>query len=233
LAYRYAIYFSPQNTPLSRFGARVLGVDVHRGTQVEQFVLASLPTDRMFEITQTARGYGFHATLKAPFRIAEGASEADLLEAFSAFCDHHAAADLPGLTVQNVRGYLAIVPSHQTSNLRSLERAIVVEFDRFRAPMNEQERAKRNPESLSERQLQHLDIFGYPFVMDDFFFHMTLSNRIGGQPFEMMLHAEMQDQFEKSVPKPDVRLDSLSLVAQPEPDEPFQVIQTRALAGAE
>ena len=44
---------------------------------------------------------------------------------------------------------------------------------------------------------------------------------------------EMQDQFEKSVPKPDVRLDSLSLVAQPEPDEPFQVIQTRALAGAE
>src|SRR6266436_2078374 len=74
---RYAIYFVPApDTALYRFGAGALGYDCFTGADMA--TLDTLPVDAgaWRELTREPRRYGFHATLKAPFRLAEGRTEA-------------------------------------------------------------------------------------------------------------------------------------------------------------
>ena len=71
---RYAIYFAPRpRRALARFGAAWLGWDAEAGADRDGPELAGLPRPRA-EIVATPRRYGFHATLKAPFRLARGAT---------------------------------------------------------------------------------------------------------------------------------------------------------------
>ena len=51
-------------------------------------------------------------------------------------------------------------------------------FDAYRAPMLPEERAQRVAQGLTRGQLGHLDRWGYPFLFEDFQFHMTLTGRL-------------------------------------------------------
>ena len=231
MAYRYAIYFCPENTALARFGARVLGVDVHRAAApVDQFYLNALSRQEFATLTEKARGYGFHATLKAPFRLAQGQTKKALIAAFQAFCASAEAATLPQTSVKNLHGFLAIMPAYQPESLQVLERNIVTYFEAFRAPLNEEERARRQPDRLSERQCAYLDQFGYPFVFEEFSFHMTLSARLTSSLSGMALHAELQDLYERLVAQPDQAIDSLTLAIQDHPNAPFHALTSCKLA---
>ena len=231
MAYRYAIYFCPENTALARFGARVLGVDVHRAAApVDQFDLNALSRQEFATLTEKARGYGFHATLKAPFRLAQGQTENALIAAFQAFCASAEAATLPQTSVQNLHGFLAIMPAYQPESLQVLERDIVTYFEAFRAPLNEEERARRQPDRLSERQCAYLDQLGYPFVFEEFRFHMTLSARLTSSLSGMALHAELQDLYERLVAQPDQAIDGLTLAIQDHPNAPFHALTSCKLA---
>ena len=64
---RYAIYYLPPAGALADFGARWLGWDVRRGAAAVQLDLPGLR-----DATEAPRKYGFHGTLKPPFRLAEG-----------------------------------------------------------------------------------------------------------------------------------------------------------------
>ncbi len=59
-----------------------------------------------------------------------------------------------------------------------LEHDIVDMFDHFRAPLDEAELARRLRAPLTPRQRAYLDRYGYPYVHDEFRFHMTLSGRV-------------------------------------------------------
>ena len=52
------------------------------------------------------------------------------------------------------------------------------EFDSFRAPLSAEDRERRKPSTLTCRQRGNLDSWGYPYVMDDFRFHMTLTGKL-------------------------------------------------------
>src|SRR6516164_4703887 len=54
----------------------------------------------------------------------------------------------------------------------------VMAFDRFRRPLTAHERGQRLGAGLSQRQIENLDRWGYPYVFEDFRFHLTLTGPI-------------------------------------------------------
>ncbi len=173
---RYAVYYAP---PAGEFAARAsqwLGWDPATGRVLTPPDLG-LPAE---EITRDPRKYGFHGTIKPPFRLAEGQSEAGLREALAGLSARLAPVVLSGLSLKSLGGFLALVPEGDTAPLLALAAGVVRDLDRFRAALNAAEIAKRRPERLAPRQRELLDAFGYPFVMEEFRFHLTLTDRLAG-----------------------------------------------------
>jgi putative phosphonate metabolism protein len=170
---RYAIYFVPAaETALYRFGSAVLGYDAYTGDNVPLPATAAPDwSDRIRE----PRVYGFHATLKPPFRLADGTSFADLTAAFDAFATSQSTIEAGPLQVRAIGAFIALMPAAPCPPLDRLAGACVRHFDRFRAPLTERERERRLAAPLTERQTGNLERWGYPYVLDDFRFHMTLT----------------------------------------------------------
>lgn len=174
---RYAIYFTPPPGPLAAFGASWLGWDTGTGQPVAYPDIAGLPCP-VAEITETPGRYGLHATIKPPFRLAGGCCEADLIGALEAFCAQHGAATAEKPELARMGRFLALVPADSTGALNGLAAAVVRDLDGFRAPPGEAELARRRKAGLSARQERHLLSWGYPYVMEDFRFHITLTGRL-------------------------------------------------------
>lgn len=167
MAHRYAVYAVPEpGHALETAAARWLGRDPRGG--------ACAPGAADDDLLADARRYGFHGTLKAPFRLAEGAREADLAAAAEAL----AGPALPvALAVSDDLGFPALRPAAPAPALDALAARCVRDLDRLRAPPTPDELARRKPERLSPRQRELLSRWGYPYVLDEFRFHMTLGAR--------------------------------------------------------
>ncbi|MGY0570021.1 DUF1045 domain-containing protein [Bradyrhizobium sp. RDM12] len=176
---RYAIYFAAgADNALSRFGAELLGYDAYTGDEVSfpQDVLHVAPDWR--DITADPRKYGFHGTLKAPMALVSGKTEAELKAACATFADKTRPMPVIQPVVDAISGFIAVVPAAPVDALHQLAADCVRDFDSFRPPLTAEERARRKPENLSERQRAYLDRWGYPYVMEEFRFHMTLTGRL-------------------------------------------------------
>lgn len=175
---RYALYALPAaGGELKRLADAWIGRDPDVGEPVPHPIVEGLPPERLAAITAAPRRYGFHGTLKAPFALAPGAEAGALRDDLEAF----AAARAPfavRLKIADVDGFLALVPAEDSDELLELAADCVREFDRFRAPLSDDERARRRPESLSGREREHLERWGYPYVLDAFRYHMTLTDRL-------------------------------------------------------
>jgi len=156
---RYALYLAPPpDSDLWRFGCRVLGRDAATGATIEGFAPAGCTPQAWRDIAAEPRRYGFHATLKAPFRLREGRTLEGLERRLETFVQSVQAFDLGGLGVSSLRigsgdfGFVALTPLRAPANLAALEALALAEFDDFRAPPGEAEIARRRPERLSDRQ---------------------------------------------------------------------------------
>jgi putative phosphonate metabolism protein len=192
---RYAIYFAPApGGDLDRFGAGLLGYDafVGRDLPFPDPVTEAVPD--WHELTRDPRQYGFHATLKAPFALRPGSGEAELIAACEAFAA--TARPIPVITpvVQPISGFIAVVPAEASDQLNQLAADCVRDFDGFRAPLRAEDRARRNPHALTAAQVEHLDRWGYPYVMEEFRFHMTLTGRVGAERRDALV-AMLQQRF--------------------------------------
>jgi putative phosphonate metabolism protein len=219
---RYAIYFTPgQNDPLTRIAASWLGRDPFTGAQPPAPAVTSLSPVEIAYHTASARRYGFHATLKAPFHLAEGETEAELDSAVASFA---AAADpilLSKLTPARIDGFLALVPGSPAPDLDRFAGEVVTVFDRFRAPLSEAEVKRRNPEALSPEEFRNLLQWGYPYVFESFRFHMTLTGRVGDHDLDRV-RAAIDEVFATTLARP-ATVDGLALFVEPEPGAPFLV----------
>jgi Protein of unknown function (DUF1045) len=232
---RYAIYLAPKtDSALWQFGSSVLGYDAANGLQIDGFRLPSLLEGQWKVATARARNYGFHATLKAPFHLAEHYSEHDLIAGLNAF----AAAQPPLKEIKlqlsvldhnQSGGFLALTPENPYPQLQQLEAATVQQLDGFRAPLTEEQIAKRRPESLSERQRHYLAAYGYPYVLEEFRAHFTLSDRL---PDARALALELNDLIIGHVGNPSIKVEELVLFKQPSLEERFKII-ARAAMGSE
>lgn len=170
---RFAIYYVPPDGPLADFGATWLGWDVVKGRDVPQFDLPGLP-----DITKTPRKYGFHGTLKPPFRLKEGQTPESLEAAVSALAGGIAPAVCGGLNLARLGPFLALTPTGPLEGLQRVAESCVRDLDAFRAPADEEELARRRKARLSERQETLLTRWGYPYVFEEFRFHLTLTGRL-------------------------------------------------------
>jgi putative phosphonate metabolism protein len=172
-------------------------------------------------ITVSARRYGFHATLKAPFRLAEGRTAEELDAAVARFAAGTAAAVIPRLTLARLGGFFALVPGTPAPALRALADNVVMAFDHFRAPATEAELARRNQAPLTPRQRELLCAWGYPYVLDEFTFHLTLTDRIPPEQ-RPIVERVLGDWFAELLGA-DVPVDAIAVFTEAEPGAPFEL----------
>ena len=173
---RYAIYAAPSpETDLWRIASAIIGWDAVRGTAVDFPAVAPCDAADWAAATEEPRRYGFHGTLKAPFELCGHGSEAMLLAAAEAFARTRSGFVVEDLTVAAISSFVALVPGTPCPELMRLAADCVVGFEPFRAPMSAGDRARRLRHPLTARQIAAVDRWGYPYVFEDFRFHMTLT----------------------------------------------------------
>ena len=214
---RAAIYFTPERDhPLTRRAAEWLGRDAFddRATRAPDATLDP-------HVGDPAR-YGFHATLKAPFRLAPGRQLDELSEALALHAPRADDVLLGKLRISRIGHFFALTPEAPSPQLAALEADVCARFDRFRAPLTEAEIAKRRPDELTARQRESLQRWGYPHTGADFRFHMTLTNAIADEAEAEAMSARLHAHFDAVLARPIV-LDALSLFVEPQPGWRFQV----------
>jgi hypothetical protein len=222
---RYAVYFVPgAESDLYRFGSAAIGYDCYRGVDVP--LLAALETDPSDwrDLTREPRKYGFHATLKAPFRLAEDANERDLRNTLDRLALEFDAAPAFMPEVRLLGTFAAIVPRHMPPALSELANASVRAFEPFRAPLSENERQRRIAAGLDGIQIANLDRWGYPYVFNEFRFHMTLTGRLppdrGGD-----IQARLSGLVDEAIGTRPIVVDRLALLRQSAPQDRFEVVR--------
>ncbi|MDE2384053.1 MAG: DUF1045 domain-containing protein [Alphaproteobacteria bacterium] len=222
---RYAIYYTPPaGSALHALGSRWLGRDVF-GMPVAEPVTSAEP------FIADARRYGFHATLKAPFALRAGTTVEGLLAMTAALARKIPAVLLHELEISDMHGFLALRPREQDHDLAELERNCLCHLDQFRANPSAEELARRNISALSVRQKKHLSDWGYPFVLDAFRFHMTLSCQLEGA--ELAAVHDMAARHFAPVTGRRHLIDSIAVFHEEAPGAPFTVLEEFSLNRAQ
>ncbi len=213
---RYAIYYAPADTSdLARFGNTVLRRTAmqSRRPSANDSGPAFADSIRWNALTQVPARYGFHSTIKAPFELTPDATANELLSATEQLCAQFSPIELYGLRVQSTPSSAFITLAQpQPEELNRLAAAAVVDLDDYRAPLMPADIARRRPETLSLRQRRHLQDYGYPHVLDDFNFHMTLSGAL--VPDDADFIAWLEQIFGEMVPGAAASLDRLAVYRQ-------------------
>lgn len=230
---RYAIYFMPeQGSMLARRGASWLGRNALTGEAVEQHRPGGIDPAAFAEWTQPARRYGFHATLKAPIRLTRGVSERAFRAAVAEYASRARSFNLGRLSPKWIGAFLALTPdSADPEHMRTLKDwafGIVRSLEPFRAPMPAAEVAHRD-RNLNERQRQLLERWGYPYVCDEFRFHMTLSAPVP-EAERSAWRAAADGWFAPALAQ-DVVIDAISIAVERDPPGPFVELARYPLAG--
>lgn len=219
---RFAIYYLPPEGALASFGAHWLGWDVVRGHEVVQPEVPGIA-----EVTEAPRRYGFHGTLKPPFRLPVGCDLEGLRGAVAAMAEGCAPAEAEGLELVRLGSFLALVPTGETAGIARVAATCVETLDRFRAPADNSELERRRAKGLTPRQEEMLQRWGYPYVMEDFRFHLTLTGRVprkAAADWQAVVTAHLP-----KLPEP-FRLDAVALVGE-RADGRFELVERFALAG--
>ncbi|MFK5600159.1 DUF1045 domain-containing protein [Methylobacterium sp. HMF5984] len=210
---RYALYVTPEpGSALAAFGEAVLG-DAHLPGW-DAAARAALAV-----VTAAPRVYGFHATLKAPMRLAAGRTEGDLLAACAALAQPRAPLAVGPLAVTLLGDFVALVPTAPPPGLGLLAAECVAALDPFRAGLTPAERARRQPERLDARRRALLDRWGYPHVFEAFRFHMTLTGRLAGDARETW-----RARLAAACPPTALTIDAITLLRQ-DGAAPFRILR--------
>ncbi|MBC2836859.1 DUF1045 domain-containing protein [Paragemmobacter straminiformis] len=183
---RYAVYYAPRAGAFAEATASWLGRDVARGVAVAHPDLAGLP-DAVARLTEAPRKYGFHGTIRAPFRLADGVTRQELSGAVDDLARRLPRVAFPRLALRVMKGFVALVPEGDDRGLIELGARVVTALDPLRAALTAQEIARRDPARLSERQRELLGLWGYPYVMEEFRFHLTLTGDLPGAQAEAVV----------------------------------------------
>ena len=226
---RYAIYFAPErDTRLWQFGCRVLGYDAETREPVPQFVPEGIAPDDWKRFTASPRRYGFHATLKAPFQLAEDRSESELFAAFDALGHSSAVIGSPSAVPVLYGDYAALLLSAPDAGVQALADACVSELDPFRAPLSEAERDRRLSADMIGTHRHNLEKWGYPYVFSDFTFHMTLAGPLPSAHAGLALNA-LTSLHQTEVGGEELAIRSIALFVEPAPGEPFFLVRRAKL----
>lgn len=222
---RYGIYLIPDpEAPLFQRASQWLGWDCVAGRVAPtppESLLGDLRGLDTGQLVSPARKYGFHGTIKPPFRLAEGMREDMLVARAMEVAASVEPVIIEELHIASLGDFLALVPDAPSKALGELAAEMVTGLDDFRRPADEAELARRRAAGLSQRQEELLAAWGYPYVLDEFRFHMTLSGRLAPD-----IRDRVRDMLARligpTLPKPFM-IDRLALVGEG-PDGMFRMI---------
>ncbi len=225
---RYALYFTPPaSDALTLAAQRWLGRNAFTGASLTQPAADGLDAAAL---TADPRRYGFHATLKAPFALAEGRSEAELLAEIGRFVAEAEPFEIPEVVIGRIGSFFALVPGDHCEPLQGFAGEVVRRFERFRAPLTSADIARRKPDELSVAERQNLVQWGYPYVFDEFRFHMTLTGRVPAERRDTV-EGVLLDHFTEFHSRP-LPVTGLALFREPSRGADFTVHSLFPLGGA-
>ncbi len=226
---RYAVYWAPgAGSALARFGAGWLGWDVEAAADAPRLSVQGLPAP-IEKLTKSPRRYGFHATLKPPFRLAPGTNRAALETALVELAQEVAEFEAPPLALRADLGFPSLRPSAPCAALDGLAARCVTDLDTFRAPPGDAELRRRRAAGLSESQEANLTRWGYPYVLDQFRFHVTLANRMGAKDFGALEKA-LAPHLNRAIGNP-LHVREMCLYGDPGEARPFHLLRRFRLSG--
>tara|TARA_R110002126_G_scaffold196969_8_gene344892 strand:- start:1536 stop:2243 length:708 start_codon:yes stop_codon:yes gene_type:complete len=230
---RVAFFFAPvSQSPLATFGAHWLGWDAQAGKSVPH--LDVLMVDKsglniaISDIVATPSKYGFHGTLKAPFRLANGKSINELCDAGHKFGKQIPKFTLETMHLAQLGSFIAITQAVPSAELNQLASKIVRNFDSFRAPLTEQDIAKRRQQKLTARQDELMLKWGYPFIFEAFKFHLTLSGKL--EPDQMASTLNVLKEHLTEILKDPIEVNDICLFGE-RSDGRFEIIERFPLLG--
>lgn len=227
---RFGLYFAPApDDPLWHFGSQWLGRDAVTGNPLPTPVVPAVEATVVHTLTAAPRRYGFHATLKAPFRLAAGRTPDELIRACKSFASTHAPVSIGALHVRLLGGFAALTPEVTSTELRALAFSCVRAFDTFRAPMSAAERSRRRPEHLLPRERELLDQWGYPYVDDAYRFHLTLTDPLD-PAMQAVLMPWLTERY-RALAMQTVTVDAISLFLEARPGADFICVERFHLGG--
>jgi Protein of unknown function (DUF1045) len=221
---RFAIYYAPsRRSPWWSAGCRWLARDPESGTVLAPPVIPALAA-RSRDVPSLSRApqrYGWHGTLVAPALRAPAATPEDILHRALAWARRQRSFDL-AVEAAALDRFVAIRPATAdgAAAMRALAANALHEFGPVRAMPSEQERRRRHESNLNARQRELLDHWGYPYVLDEFRFHMTLSDSIEPDDRQVLIdwwHAQLP----ALGPLP---IDGAALFVEPQPGKPFVLV---------
>lgn len=220
-ATRYAVYFAPAlDSPWWQFGSWWL-----QG----RWQPPHLDAATWQAMLQDPRRYGFHATLKAPFRLAAGVAPETLLTRLQQLAAGHRPVSLGPVAVKAMAGYVALMLTAPPAALQALADHCVLDLDDLRAPLTPADWARRQPHRLDERGRDLLRAHGYPHVMERFRFHMTLAVTASAGDAAAVQDCAQGPLLALQQDTPLV-LDRLCLCVEPVAGQPFVRVQDCVLA---
>jgi hypothetical protein len=179
-------------------------------------------------LTVAPRRYGFHGTIKAPFRLADGVDARMLQSDLAALATGLPPVRMAGLRLEILKGFIALIPEGDETDLLALGAEIVSRLDPLRAPLTEAEIARRRPDRLTARQRELLNRWGYPYVMEEFQFHLTLSDDLPEAVADAVAPV-LADWLAPVLPRPFV-IDNLCLMGEDAAGR-FHLVSRHALTG--
>ncbi|ASY66183.1 protein RcsF (plasmid) [Sinorhizobium sojae CCBAU 05684] len=228
---RYAIYFAPPaDDRLSLTAAHWLGRDAFTGGALAWPEGSVFTPEQQLALTAEPRRYGFHGTLKAPFALAPGRSEAELIAAFDEFAAEIESFVVPEMALQQLGPFFALVAKENCTALHDLAAQAVRRFEPFRAPLSGVDIARRNPERLTQRQREYLAAWGYPYVFEEFLFHLTLTGPVA-EEMQDLVRETLEAAFADFIGKP-LAVDTVALFAETSRGAPFTVHSLLPLGSA-
>jgi hypothetical protein len=183
-AYRYAFYFAPApGTAWDEAGSRWVGRCAARDLPLPQPAVEGVSPERFASLTAAPRRYGWHATLKAPFVLAPNATPDGLRRALREVCQALAPFPMPRLAVRRLDDFLALVPADESREARAIEQVagtLVTGLHGLAAPLPPDELQRRRAAGLTAEEDALLLRWGYPFVLQRFRFHLSLTGSLRG-----------------------------------------------------
>jgi hypothetical protein len=151
-----------------------------------------------------------------------------LVAALVTFASDRQVFQTPPLHLVRHEGFLALMLTQGSPALAAFADACVVEFDRFRLPAGPTELQRRRAGGLTERQDKLLTRWGYPYVFDEFRFHITLTERLSEGEYRQV-HSLLAPHAE-AVAGALLEVGDLCLFEQADADAPFALTERFPLA---
>jgi hypothetical protein len=194
---------------------------------VEQPILPGVDCHELRELTALPRHYGFHATLVPPLVLRQDCQAEDFLDHVRAVAESVHPFELPPLSVREVGNFIAMVPAGQEA-VAALAETCLRALRPLGEPPSLAEIEKRRARGLTPVQGRLLADWGYPYVLQEYLFHFTLTGPVRDKARRRALRRRIAD-FTEPLREKTHHVHDICVFCQESREAPFFLTHTAPL----